>query len=400
MLWYKSKKGWFIKVPIGANGNDTESSELKLYDGDTATPMLLYPMFKQPMESPLLDFTYILKQRLESANFLIVIGYSFRDDYISALFRDAFRARPNLHMINIGPDARQTYLSLIGKGPSFESAFRNRVTCYPFPAEKVLKRLAGDFISIQALIKKWQDYQSLTRIGRDAYCSDMVEPLSKVCEPELSNFLLSTPNAAWQINLEQVWLVSFRNYAMALAMGDPNLIKSCYDQVHEFLVSVWSMFNIQVSYANGNWQMQCDLSRPGPNGSSNSSWNFSPLLSGCQDAIKALDEIRRDLYKDDNEKIENLDKLREKLVQVHDFVKQFTAYSQMPHNVFRDIIRPQLLETTEQFDAWLGRLANTPGNDAQRLGPEVLKICHPVLPRAFNDLLKAIEPLGQKTVAA
>ncbi len=176
-LWYSSDGGWPIKIPIGANNNST--SEIELYDGKKAKPIILYPMSKQPMEAPLLDFTYILKRRLESAKFLIVIGYSFRDDYLAALFRDSFNVNRDLHMINIGPDSRCHYKELMKRGPSFKQVFQRRVTCLPFSAERILKDFTlNQFPVLSQSIKNWRDCDRATMTGGDIAWHVQIGPLS------------------------------------------------------------------------------------------------------------------------------------------------------------------------------------------------------------------------------
>jgi len=392
VLWYRSTSGWLVKVPIGLDGTQSETAELKLYDGESASPILLYPMFKQPMESPLLDFTYILKQRLEMANILIVIGYSFRDEYVAALFRDAFRAHPKLHMINIGPDSRLQYLKLIGKNPSFKTAFWNRVTCLPFPVEKVLKKLAADYQAFPALIQRWHDHQSLVAIGRNALCADQVEPLSKQREVALSNLLVSEPANREQLGLDTILAVSLRNYAVALAMADPGIVSDCRDQFLETLQSLWRMFNANVSFAGGgNWQVACDVRRPGPNGSAASSISFSQFSIPLRQAIQDIDDVIHDLHVENKDRRTLLERYREKAVALQKFFDQIGSQNVMMHGAFREIIRPQLVERQSDFDQWDQGLSRMAGNQAPQVTAALMKICHPILPRAFNDLLKELE---------
>jgi len=210
VLWYRSQDGWPVKIPI--KPNNSSDVDVELYDGKKARPIMLYPMSKQPMEAPLLDFTYILKRRLESAKFLIVIGYSFRDDYLAALFRDCFNANPDLHMISIGPDSRRHYHDLIRRDPSFKDTFEWRVTCLPFLVEKVLKDFtANQFGSLSQGIQSWQDYRRAKMVGREQVCHTFVGPLSSSGEAAMANDLMSWPSTREQMSLEAIWSAVFYN---------------------------------------------------------------------------------------------------------------------------------------------------------------------------------------------
>lgn len=389
VLWYKSKSGWFIKIPIGPNSSP-EKSEITLYDGETASPILLYPMYKQPMESPLLDFTYILKQRLESTKFLIVIGYSFRDDYICALFRDAFKAKPDLHMINIGPEARTHFRELVAREPSFQSAFFHRVTCLPFPVERILKDFTANFQNLTAQIKKWQDYRALRMTGRDAYCLDIVEPLSKLGETVLSQYLITEPGVREQLELENALSIAIRNYVMATAMDDPELMAQLWEPIYDTLTAIWRMLHVEVSYANGSWQVRCTLRKTfGTNGVQ--TLDFYPLYMKSQQLIEEVNRIKQNLLPSARNIRALLENLLPKIIAVSDFFENLSKINSSPLEAFRELIRPQLLETAEKFDGWEHALRNTPGNEAPAMVQRLAQVLHPVHPKAFADLLNEVE---------
>ena len=396
VLWYKSKDGSLIKIPLGVNGN-SESSELPLYDGNTAAPILLYPMYKQPMESPLLDFTYILKERLESARFLVVIGYSFRDAYIRALFRDAFRMRPDLHMISIGPRSRQHYRELISLGPSFQAVFYNRVTCLPFPAERVLKDLAAQFQDFSTSIKKWQDYQALRGIGRNASCAGFVESLSKLHEPVLSDYLLEEPGTTDGMTIDAMWSTVFRNYSMAIAMNDSALLDLIWERVYDIMAMVWAMFRVDVSYHTSAWQIKCQIARPGRDGSASSLLPYGPLLEAINLSIRDIDQIKMDLDRADLNTRAMLERFKENVGPVQKYFESIFNDGFTTLEAFCVFFRAEVRGTVQEqpFREWEKRVLEAPGVDGPKLSQEISGILSaPRWPKCIGALLGEIEAIN------
>ena len=72
ITWYKTDLGDYVKVPILA-----QVDQIELVTGEKANSLILYPANKWEFDEPLLELLMLLKKRLESARFCIVVGYSF-----------------------------------------------------------------------------------------------------------------------------------------------------------------------------------------------------------------------------------------------------------------------------------------------------------------------------------
>lgn len=107
VMWYQGDRAGYIKLPIM-----TRKSKIELIYGEKAENLMLYPMQKWDYAEPLLELLVEIKHRLESetCKFLIIVGYSFRDDHIRRILWDAARKNRGLHCILIDPEAYQIYL--------------------------------------------------------------------------------------------------------------------------------------------------------------------------------------------------------------------------------------------------------------------------------------------------
>jgi hypothetical protein len=104
ILWYKTDRGDYVKLPIR-----TDEATTDLVTGEKAVTLMVYPMRKWEYAEPFLELLLKLKEMLESAKIAIVVGYSFRDDYIKRLFWDAARRNKNLVIILISPSSKEIY---------------------------------------------------------------------------------------------------------------------------------------------------------------------------------------------------------------------------------------------------------------------------------------------------
>ena len=93
VVWYQSDRGGYIKLPIMAG-----KSRIQLIYGDKAEDLMLYPMQKWDYAEPLLELLVHIKHLLESetCKFLIVVGYSFRDEHITKILWGAARKNKDL----------------------------------------------------------------------------------------------------------------------------------------------------------------------------------------------------------------------------------------------------------------------------------------------------------------
>lgn len=149
IIWYQNAKTKeCMKIPIRAFSDDSKPVHLKLIYGEDVKPLLIYPAQKAEYIEPLTDLQLMFKQRLlKDTRVLVVVGYSFRDDYIVHMLWDAARANKDLHLILISPNAQEIFdkkLKFTDKD-SF-SRLDNRVICLPYPFSTVISRLKNDYI--------------------------------------------------------------------------------------------------------------------------------------------------------------------------------------------------------------------------------------------------------------
>jgi hypothetical protein len=141
VMWYQSDRGGYIKLPVM-----TKASKIQLITGEKAENLMLYPMQKWDYAEPLLELLVEVKRLLESntCKFLVVIGYSFRDDHIRKILWDAGRKNKALHLILVDPKAYEIYhkkLKYYDAEQKIPSSLVERVVCLPYKFEKVFKWL-------------------------------------------------------------------------------------------------------------------------------------------------------------------------------------------------------------------------------------------------------------------
>lgn len=394
VLWYRSEDGWHVKIPIGPNNNS--GAKIELYDGKKADPVILYPMAKQPMEAPLLDFAYILKRRLEAAKFLIVIGYSFRDDYLAALFRDAFNANPDLHMISIGPDSRKHYKELLARGPSFKHVFEWRVTCLPFLVERILKDFTvKQFPSLSQAVKNWRDYHSATMTGRKQIYRTFIGPLSHSGDAAISDYLLDC--GEWQeMPIVELCPIVFRNYAMAVAMRDEELAHSAAEKVYKLLNGIEVGLLVDIVYAS-DLHIGIKLPRLGGRGAVESSMQLHELIPSIQ---LTLEEIHKFRLNTSSRNVRGLlENLRDVFNSVLGFLKSVSTSPRMPAREFLVQICSWLpLKDREAVAKKLSDLesnvAEPPAKSQEKCwacSAEIMQILQRAPIKPFADLAKVVE---------
>lgn len=138
VMWYQSERGDYKKSDVM-----TERREIRSIFNEKAENLMLYPMQKLDYVGPLLELLVRVKGFLESetCRFLIVIGYSFRDELIRRIIWDAARKNKELHLILIDPNAYQIYkkrLKHYDDNHTIHSSLDGKVICLPYLFEKVL----------------------------------------------------------------------------------------------------------------------------------------------------------------------------------------------------------------------------------------------------------------------
>lgn len=172
VIWYQSlKTKECVKIPVHGF-LEGKSIELKLIYGEDVEPLVIYPAQKAEYVEPLTDLQLRFKNRLINAEtkFLVVVGYSFRDDYIIHMLWDAARVNKNLHVVLISPNAQEIFenkLKFINKETSDTSRIDGRVLCLPYPFSTVISRLRNQYLDrLGQILSGYQTCLEVERSGR------------------------------------------------------------------------------------------------------------------------------------------------------------------------------------------------------------------------------------------
>lgn len=147
ITWYKTSSGSFVKSLI-----KSDKEKIELLTGEKAESLMLYPMRKWEYAEPLLENLLTLKNKLQSQScrYVIVVGYSFRDEYIRDIFWDAARKNKELILILVDPNAFQIYsdkLEYYSIPDKIPSSLRGKVITLPFRFELTLRDLKAQYIN-------------------------------------------------------------------------------------------------------------------------------------------------------------------------------------------------------------------------------------------------------------
>lgn len=159
--WYRTEQGDYEKSSI-----QSTDMGVKLTSGEDAVPIILYPGRKLQYIEPVLEMLAFLKTKLTEARYCILIGYSFKDDHLSKLFKYAARVNKDLIVILVAPDSYQTYQNSLKRhidaefvhGFSHEnfhpndfnvdrpSELKGRVVYLPYTIQKILPILKKEYL--------------------------------------------------------------------------------------------------------------------------------------------------------------------------------------------------------------------------------------------------------------
>jgi PAS domain-containing protein len=149
VIWFESQIKEYLKIPIRTFVGDKETS-LELITGEDLKPLLIYPMQKWQYVEPLTELQLMFKERLidKDTRVLVVVGYSFRDDYIIRMLWDAARINSDLHIILLNPSAQEIFERRLryledGKTPS---RIAHRVVCLPYPFHTAIYHLRNRYL--------------------------------------------------------------------------------------------------------------------------------------------------------------------------------------------------------------------------------------------------------------
>jgi len=208
VMWYQSDRGGYIKSPV-----KTEEGQIELLTGEKAENLVLYPMQKWDYAEPFLELMVRIKHFLESeeCKFLIVVGYSFRDEYIIKILWDAARKNRELYLIFVDPNAYQIYseeLKYYDANQTTPSSLDGRVVCLPYKFEKVFPYLKNHYLKNlrEGLSCESQRQKTEIKGGRAdwipciksfvnaEHCEKVESLLENIDNPELEK--------DWRLNLE------------------------------------------------------------------------------------------------------------------------------------------------------------------------------------------------------
>jgi hypothetical protein len=149
VIWFESQTKEYLKIPIQTFVGEEETG-LKLITGEDLKPLLVYPMQKWQYIEPLTEFQLMFKKRLmdKSTRILVVVGYSFRDDYIIRMLWDAARINSDLRIVLLSPNAQETFerkLRYLDEKKT-PSRIADRVVCLPYPFRTAIYQLRNHYL--------------------------------------------------------------------------------------------------------------------------------------------------------------------------------------------------------------------------------------------------------------
>jgi SIR2-like protein len=152
VTWFRTASDRFLRLPV-----IPKERGLALISGEHAEPLMLYPAQKELYSGPYVEILHRLKKRLSECPWVFVAGYSFRDESLTRVFREAAAENPSLRLLLIGPSAFKIYneklaevtipISPYGRMPGAleisPSPLRGKVICLPYRAGAVFRELSA-----------------------------------------------------------------------------------------------------------------------------------------------------------------------------------------------------------------------------------------------------------------
>ena len=180
VIWYQNMKTKeCVKIPVHAFGEE-KPLDLRLIYGEDVKPLLIYPAQKAEYVEPLTDLQLMFKKRLflKETKFVVVVGYSFRDDYIVHMLWDAARANNDLHVVLIGPNAQEHFdrkLKYIDKSKNALSRIHDRVVCLPYPFSTVVYQLKNNYLrTLEYICRLERDFINSEKTGGTPAWQDLL----------------------------------------------------------------------------------------------------------------------------------------------------------------------------------------------------------------------------------
>jgi hypothetical protein len=188
-LWYASARGSYLKLPIHY------LPQVTLFTGESVENLMLYPAQKLGLEEPILDMLSRVKRLLADpqTRFLVVVGYSFRDDHITRLIYDAASQNRDLIVILVDPSAGSTFLTRLRYMGDVRlrkpSPISDRVVCLPYRFEDLFPALRDHYL--ENLRKALADEKRQSRAAIAGQQTSWHNAVMLMAEAEASNRALS-----------------------------------------------------------------------------------------------------------------------------------------------------------------------------------------------------------------
>jgi hypothetical protein len=184
VIWYQNERTKeCVKIPVSAFTELFEDPiDLKLIYGEQVKPLLIYPAQKAEYVEPLTDLQLMFKKTLfQRTKFLVVVGYSFRDDYIAHMLWDASRVNEDLHIIIVDPNSQEHFdkkIKYIDEEIKALSRLSEKVLCLPYPFSTAIYQLKNNYLyALQNIISTETRFLEQEKTG---YPSDW-QTLFRMC---------------------------------------------------------------------------------------------------------------------------------------------------------------------------------------------------------------------------
>lgn len=298
VLWYQTQEGRAIRIPIAPEGG-----RARLFTSETAETLMIYPMRKWQYSEPLMGLMQSLKERLEdqeATRFVVVVGYSFRDEYILKLFWDAFRRNRDLRMLLIDPNAKQISDSRLAEySPGVPSSMSGKVICIPAAAERVISRLRNSLISTlrQALLTE-SDSQSREREGQAVSWLSVADGMLKARHADGFKSAMGKAAIASEYPRGDQWekriLFSYKAAALAASVGDAATTASYCQLAGDELGNLLKKAKIEVKCVGTaeGLQSRLEFNVETSKHSNSGLHQFANTMNDCLDYSRALIEER------------------------------------------------------------------------------------------------------------
>jgi hypothetical protein len=178
-VWYENTRTReCVKIPVLAFSNG-KPTKLQLIYREDVEPLLVYPAQKREYVEPLTELQLMFKKRIvnKETQILVIVGYSFRDDYVIHMLWDAARKNEKLYVLIVNPEAQSLFesrLRFINRIKRDRSRIWDRVLCLPYPFSSVIYELSDYVRKLRNVSNWWQNYLEQERGGGKANWADLL----------------------------------------------------------------------------------------------------------------------------------------------------------------------------------------------------------------------------------